>query len=218
MIKQILLASLLFTPITFANSVHEAFPDKVKPQENYVFYSHGFIVEGTNPTPKNERWGIYEFPAVKEALSDPSYHLIAYHRPKGTKPFDYAKKLASDVNKLIAQGVDAKNITIVGFSRGAFITSITSHHLADTPVNTVLLAGCGRILSKKYQEIKINGDFLSIYETTDGAKSCQRLAERSDNITSFEELAISTGEEHGAFYRPYLEWIKPLKNWIKRKK
>ena len=103
----------------------------------------------------------------------------------------------------------------MGFSRGAFITAITSHNLATTPVNTILLAACGRIASSKYAEIKANGKLLSIYETTDRASTCEKLNNRSPKLTSFDEIAISTGKEHGAFYRPRPEWIVPVKQWIK---
>jgi len=121
------------------------------------------------------------------------------------------------VKKLIHNGVLAHHITIIGFSRGAFITSLTSHYLEETPVNTILLAGCGRIISSKYSDIKINGAFLSVYETTDGASTCEKLNTRSSKLTSFDEISISTGKEHGAFYRPMNEWVIPVKQWINKK-
>jgi hypothetical protein len=140
--------------------------------------------------------------------------LIAYHRPKGVDPFEYAKTLANDVRTLLKKGVNANHITIIGFSRGAFITSITSHYLEETPVKTVLLAGCGRIVSSKYSDIKANGELLSVFETSDGASTCKKLQKRSINLQSFKEIAITTGKEHGAFYRPMPEWIVPVKRWI----
>ncbi len=207
----------MFSSFSFAGEVYDKFPEQIEANEKYVFYSHGFIVEGTNPTPKNERWGVYEFPAIKESLADSQYNLIAYHRPKGTDPFVHAKSLANDVRKLLKKGVAANHITIIGFSRGAFITSLTSHYLEETPVNTVLLAGCGRIVSNKYSDIKMNGAFLSIYETTDGAVTCEKLKNRSPQLTSFDEISITTGEEHGAFYRPMPEWVVPVKQWVVEK-
>jgi alpha/beta superfamily hydrolase len=150
-------------------------------------------------------------------LADSEYNLIAYHRPTGTDPFVHAKSLANDVRELLKKGVASKNITIMGFSRGAFITSLTSHYLEDTPINTVLLAGCGRIVSNKYSDIKMNGAFLSVYETTDGASTCEKLKKRSTKLTSFDEITISTGKEHGAFYRPIAEWVIPVKQWISKK-
>jgi hypothetical protein len=56
---------------------------------------------------------------------------------------------------------------------------------------------------------------LSIYETSDELGSCATLAARS-HLTSFKEVAISTGKTHGAFFQPLPQWVKPLKTWISR--
>ena len=82
-------------------------------------------------------------------------------------------------------------------------------------MNTVLLAGCGRIASDRYQNISVYGNVLSIFETTDGSQTCEKLKIRSPEAKSFNEIAITTGEEHGAFYRPKDVWVKPIKSWIK---
>lgn len=214
-IKFSLIISLFFSSLSFAGDVYDTFPEQINAEEKYVFYSHGFIVEGTNTRPKHQRWGVYDFPAIKASLADSEYHLIAYHRPEGVDPVRHAESLANDVKALLQQGVLAKNITILGFSRGAFITSLASHYLEKTPVNTVLLAGCGRIVSKKYAGIKINGNFLSVYETSDRAGTCQKLQDRSVKLKSFDEIAISTGKKHGAFYTPDPVWAVPVKQWIK---
>lgn len=211
------LASMLFSNTTFAKHIHSEFPEQIDPQGKYVFYSHGYIVEGSNPKPIDTRygWGLYDFPAIKQALADDSFHLIAYHRSKNTDPFNYAENLNNQVRKQISKGVSPDNVTVMGFSRGAFITGITSHKLADIAVNTVILAGCGRLVSSKHEDIQVNGHVLSIYEKTDRANTCRRLKARSPMVKSFNEIEINTGLEHGAFYRPIGEWIKPVKAWIK---
>jgi hypothetical protein len=56
---------------------------------------------------------------------------------------------------------------------------------------------------------------FSIYETTDVVGSCSKIGERS-RPAPFEEVAISTGRKHGAFFQPLPEWVKPLKDWIAR--
>ena len=63
--------------------------------------------------------------------------------------------------------------------------------------------------------ITSGGHFLSIYETTDAVRSCAKLAERS-RFTSFEEIAISTGKKHGAFFQPLPESVRPLRAWIEK--
>ena len=205
---------LFFSAQLCANTIHTEFPDKINPNENYVFYSHGFIVEGTNPIPENPKWGVYDFPAIKLALADGNHNLIAYHREKGTDPQKFAKLLAKDAINLIENGVKPNNITFVGFSRGGAITVLTSNYLALDDVNFVILAGCGRLI-KNSSSVKIYGNVYSMFETSDSVGSCQFLADRSGDVQSFTESSISTGKDHGAFYKPLSEWIVPVKAWIK---
>lgn len=207
----------LISSQSFGQEIYTDFPENISENGKYVFYSHGFIVEGDNPKPinKNPGWGVYDFPEIKMALSDKEYTLIAFHRQKNTDPFDYAKKLEIQVRKLVKSGVQPKNITILGFSRGGFITGLTSNLLSDIEVNTILLATCGRILRNEFKDIHLYGEVLSIYEKSDGAQSCQKFIDRSPKVISFEEIEINTGLSHGAFYQPYPEWITPVKHWIK---
>jgi hypothetical protein len=55
-----------------------------------------------------------------------------------------------------------------------------------------------------------------MYEISDTHHSCQQLADRIGAMTSFEELAISTGKEHGAFYLLIPEWVGPVYAWIEK--
>lgn len=211
---------MIFSTSSIAGSVYEKFPDEINPKDKYVFYSHGYIVEGDDPKPVDTRfgWGLYDFPAIKKSLSDDSYNLIAFHRPKNTDPFEYANELNIQVRELVTKGVAPKNITIMGFSRGAFITGLTSDKLSDLSINTVILAGCGRLVYKQHTDIKVYGNVLSIYEKTDRANTCRALKAKSTGLKSFTELEINTGLEHGAFYRPITEWVEPVKSWIKSNK
>ncbi|MBL4632189.1 MAG: alpha/beta hydrolase [Paraglaciecola sp.] len=181
--------------------------------EKYVFYSHGLIVEGTNPTPTSPRWGLYDFPKVKAALASEKYNLIAYHRAKSTKPRTFARKLAADVNLLIKQGVKPGNISLVGSSQGGVITILASSYIQSNDINVILLATCNSFM-KGHAEFIVIGNFHSIYETSDGNGSCQFLMEQSAQLNTMEEIVISTGEEHGAFYRPMAEWVVPVKAWL----
>ncbi len=198
-----------------AGALYTSFPEKIYPDEKYVFYSHGLIVEGDNLMPVDKRWGVYDFIAVRKALADPHYNLIAYHRPKKTVPDEFAQKLATDVRKLLQAGVKAENITLLGFSRGGEITLLALDKLRLDKINTILLAVCGGFV-KKHQEYQAYGNLYSIYETSDFAGSCQFLTDRNNSTHSFQETSISTGKEHGAFYQPLAEWIVPVKAWLKK--
>lgn len=212
-IKLLAAITFVFSTQNWATNLYTEFPDKINVNEKYVFYSHGLIVEGDNSTPVHSRWGKYDFPAVKAALSDDGYNLIAYHRAKNTKPREFAKKLASDIKQLAKQGVPYNNIAVLGFSRGGGITGLTSHYVAQKKMKTIILAGCAGLL-KSDDGISIHGNVYSIYETSDSVGSCQFLIDRSPKVQSFTEIAISTGKEHGAFYRPLDEWVVPVKHWL----
>lgn len=200
-----------------AGALYTSFPEKIYPEEKYVFYSHGLIVEGDNLMPVDERWGVYDFIAVRKALADPHYNLISYHRPVNTVADEFAEKLAVDVRKLLQAGVKPENITLLGFSRGGEITLLASDKLRLDKINTILLAVCGGFV-KEHQEYQAYGKLYSIYETSDFAGSCQFLTDRNNKTHSFEETSISTGKEHGAFYQPLPQWLKQVKTWVKQVK
>lgn len=212
--KFILILLFVVTSVTARAAQREyAFPSIINPAGHYVFYSHGFIVEGDDPTPIHPRWGEYDFPSIQKALDDDSYTLIAHHRPKGINPVKYASRLANEVTHLITAGVPPEKITLTGFSRGGAITILASNALQNSRVNVVILAGCAGFINRN-RDIQLYGRVLSIYETSDDVGSCNLLKARSPKLKEFEEIAISTGKEHGAFYRPIDEWLVPLKRWI----
>ncbi|MDO6653937.1 hypothetical protein Q4530_15635 [Colwellia sp. 1_MG-2023] len=69
---------------------------------------------------------------------------------------------------------------------------------------------------KNNENFEVYGNIYSIYETSDMVGSCQFLINQSPGVNSFREISISTGKEHGAFFTPIIEWVKPVKNWLGR--
>ncbi|WP_318555829.1 alpha/beta hydrolase [Paraglaciecola chathamensis] len=213
----ILLIFTLYSVNALASNVFDELPASINSNARYVFYSHGFIVEGDNPTPQHPTWGTYDFPAILETLSELDAIIIAEHRAKNTDPFEHAKKLQHQVEHLIETGVPATNISLVGFSRGGFITAIASSYIANNDINYLILAACTSSLATQ-SDVILQGNIFSIYETSDTVGSCEKVVQHSgDKVTSFEEISISTGLEHGAFYRPIKAWVEPLNNWLEQK-
>lgn len=214
---KIVAAVLAVVPVeSFAVEIYDDFPSEVRPSERYVIYSHGLIVEGDNPRPVHPTRGVYDFPAIKQALfSGGNFNLIAHQRPKNTEIQAYVSTLESWVQHLLAVGVKPSRITLVGFSRGGHLTAYASGRLAVHGLNTAIMGACtdGDIVHDP--PLMLGGNLLSIYETTDSVLSCAKIAQRS-RLTSFEEIAISTGKEHGAFFQPLPEWVEPLKKWIQK--
>lgn len=200
---------------TMAIELYTEFPEKINPNERYVIYSHGLIVEGNNPRPEHPEFGIYEFEKIKKALFNESdFNLIAHHRPENTHIEQYVETLVSWVDRLIRAGVKPSRITLVGFSRGSHLTAFASDRLAEVGINTALLASCMKGDIPTQPPLTMGGNLLSIYETTDVMGTCRKLAARS-KLASFQEILISTGLTHGAFFQPLPEWVEPLKGWIR---
>jgi pimeloyl-ACP methyl ester carboxylesterase len=199
-----------------ATEIYDDFPSQVRPDARYVIYSHGFIVEGDDPRPVHPEFGVYDFPAVKEALFDGGgFNLIAHHRPKGTEFDPYVDKLEAWGRRLVTAGVAPSRVTFVGFSRGGALTAYAASRLRDLGPNSALLAANVGPQMDNDADLVLSGNVLSIYETSDFAGSCAAVAARSKDA-AFEEIAISTGLKHGAFYRPHPDWLAPLKDWIAR--
>jgi hypothetical protein len=209
-----LLALVVLIPIgARAVETYDHFPDSIHATERYVIYSHGLIVEGSDPMPVSPKYGQYDFPAIKQSLfKDGGFNLIAYQRPKSSDD-SYADTLKSWVHRLIDAGVAPNRITLVGFSRGAQLTALASNGLASAGINTALMAICENGEVSHAPGLNLGGNLLSIYETSDDLGSCGKLAARS-HLKSFKEVSISTGKKHGAFFQPLPEWIHPLKSWI----
>jgi hypothetical protein len=199
-----------------AVQLYTQFPTAIHANERYVIFSHGMIAEGDDPKPISPEYGLYDFPAIKQALFEGGgYNLIAVQRKKNL-PFEtHVSQLEAWVHELRKAGVPPSRITIVGFSRGAQITAVASGHLASEGINTAILAICSDsdFVDDSGTPVVFGGNFLSMYETSDRYGSCGKLGKRG-HLTSFKEVAISTGKAHGAFYEPRAEWVKPLKAWI----
>jgi hypothetical protein len=208
-------AFLLLLPVSGrAVQVYDSFPDTIHANERYVIYSHGLIAEGDNPRPISPKYGLFDFPGIKQALfNGGGFNLIAYQRPKNADFDAYVDTLKSWVRRLLKAGVSPSRITLVGFSRGGQLTATASSGLASVGIGTALLAICEHGDFDHDPPLILGGNLLSIYETSDELGSCAKLAARS-HLTSFQEIAISTGKIHGAFFQPLSAWLQPLKAWI----
>jgi hypothetical protein len=179
-----------------------------------IFYLHGRIVEDEGLRPVHERFGLYDYPAIVEALGANGATVVSEVRESGTKAHEYAQSVVARIEDMIATGAAPEDITVVGFSKGGSIAIFTSYFLGHPEVNFVFIAACADWISAAPQ-LTVNGNILSIYEESDAlAGSCASLASRNENLSSYTEFSTSTGKEHGAFYLPLDGWVEPLLAWI----
>jgi pimeloyl-ACP methyl ester carboxylesterase len=195
--------------------VHADFPMRIHKEARYLVYSHGRIVEGDDERPVSPDHGIYDFPGIRAALArSGDFEVIAPHRASGLAAEASAQQIHDGVRRLVAAGVKPSRITLIGFSRGGFITALASSRLADLGLNTAIMAICVKGFPSA-QAMTLAGNVLSIYETSDDVGSCAGLRDSSP-AARFEEVALSTGLRHGTFYRPIEAWLQPLRAWIDR--
>jgi len=196
-----------------AGVIHADVPDAVDPGRIHLFYLHGRIIENAGPTPTDPRFGRYDWPAVLDALASRGAVVISAQRPPATDIHRYAGVVVSQVESLIDRGVPPANIVVAGFSKGGAIAVRVSSFLRRADVRFVLLAACpdGPVASN----IRLTGRVLSIHEASDTlAGSCRPLADQPEKPSAFEEIMISTGRLHGAFYAPTPAWVEPVLDWV----
>jgi len=198
-----------------------AFPHSIGAKNHYLFYLHGKIIEDQGIPAVSPQYGEYEYQEILERLSDFGFVVISEQRPKNTDGVEYAGRIAEQVATLLDAGVPAKNITIVGASKGAGIAVFTSHFLENEEINFVIMAIChpNEVEYLKQNQIFLYGNILSIYDSVDEyAGSCQELFTFSEGkgISRHEEIVLSIGTGHGILYQPLEEWVRPIVQWAKK--
>ena len=195
-----------------------AFPNSIDVTKRYMFYLHGKIIEDQGLPAISPDYGEYEYTAILERLSGYGFVVISEQRPKDTDGMAYARRIAQQVTDLLDAGVPAKNITVVGASKGAGIAIYVSNFLENEEINYVLLAIChpDEVAYLEQNRINLYGNILSIYDSVDEfAGSCQELFTSSEGkgISRQEEIVLSVGTGHGVLFQPLDEWVIPTVQW-----
>jgi len=194
------------------------FPESIDPAKLYMFYLHGKIIEDQGIPAISSVYGEYEYETILERLSGYGFVVISEQRPKDTEAIRYARKIVEQVLILLNAGVPAKNITIVGASKGAGIAIYASHFLENEEINFVIMAIChpDYVEILKQDRIHLYGNVLSIYDAGDiYAGTCQELFSYSEGkgISRYDEEVLEIGTGHGILYQPLDEWIIPAVHW-----
>lgn len=137
----ILFLLAVFVP-AHAGTIYTEVPESPEPEKIYLIYLHGRIIENSGPRPTDSRYGLYDYPAILEALSSRGAVVISAQRPSKTDVNKYAGVVVSQVEELIDRGVPPGNIVVAGFSKGGGIATRVSSFLRRPEVRFVLLAAC----------------------------------------------------------------------------
>jgi hypothetical protein len=201
-----------------------SFPESIDATKRYLFYLHGKIIEDQGIPAISPEYGEYEYQAILEKLSRGGLVVISEQRAKDTDAVAYAQRVTGQVTTLLEAGVPARNITVVGASKGAWITVYVSHLLENRQVNFVLLSVClaDAVAVFEQDQISLYGNVLSIYDFADRdyAGSCKELfsfSEAKGGLSQHDEIVLNVGSGHGILYHPLDEWILPTLQWAEKR-
>jgi hypothetical protein len=186
----------------------------------HLIYLHGRIVqEEQSARPRHPQHGFYELEKILAAFRERGFVVSGEIRPRSASLDDSAVRVAAQVRGLLASGVSADEITVVGASIGARIALLASERLQTSGLRFALLGTCltesVRALSADAEAGPI-GRVLSIREASDdpGGRCPPWKADGgAPSGLVAREIILHTGLGHGFLYRPLPEWVEPLVAW-----
>lgn len=194
--------------------------DPLEPR--HVIYLHGRIVQAQqNVRPEHPEYGHYEFDAIKKAFRDRGFEVTAEMRPRDATVDDFANRVVKQVRALIASGVRAERITVVGASMGSAIALRTAARLQNRQVRFAVLGPC---LSTDIAAVAAgegaspSGHILAVRDESDVPDSeCSPWTASPTEDLIAREIVIDTGRSHGFLYQPLPEWLEPVVAWARAK-
>jgi len=118
-----------------AGRVYKYVPSAVDSNAKYLFYMHGLGIENGGDS--------FNYFRILDRLAERGFNVIGeVRRPAVTRK--YAEKIAGQVNKLLAAGVAARNITVASHSKAGMITMIVMAILGNPDIAYVSFAACAK--------------------------------------------------------------------------
>ncbi len=216
---KIILPFLLLLSLTscmqnkYAEVIHTSLPPTINTNSHYLVFMHGKIIEKKGLPAKSKRHGPYEYEAMLDRFAASGFTVISQTRNYPVDIFDYAVGVSEQIEKLLAAGVPAHNISVAGFSKGGRMALVVSSFIQNRDINYIILAGC-RTSDIDQLDLDLYGRVLSIYDISDDKfESCSEIFSASKGITQSREIALDTGLGHGLFYSPLDIWLSPMTQW-----
>ena len=199
-----LLLLLLLLPASPAMSAAASetynLPPKADATARYLFYLPGWYVEARGTQ------GDYDYHGVAQAFGEQGYTVVS--TPDGLG----AAEVKKEIEGLLAAGVPARNIAVMGHSKGAFTTMMVSARLENPDITYVVMAGC---FWTSPPPSPLHGRVLSIYDASDQlAGTCEKAFANPPHDLKSKEFVLHTEKGHRLFYQVQQEWLMPVKAWL----
>jgi len=186
-------------------------------EERYLFFLHNRFLETHELFEEHPQYGRVEYKEIIQNFESAGLKVISEKRPAAFDFYEYARKVAEQIDSFILKGIPPENITIVGTSKGGYIAQYVSTYLENPEVNFVFVAAFRDSDIEEFPEINFCGNILTIFEKTDeyGVAAKARKATSTCQINHFKEVEINTGLKHGFLFKRMPEWMKPTIEWAK---
>ena len=209
-----------------AGEVHSEVPEAVDPARRHLFYLHGAWIEQRGLERSHPRHGRYQYQAIVQALAERGFVVISEARKGATDVEAYAKKVATQVRRLLEAGVPPSQVTVIGHSKGGSIALIAASELQEKKLNFVIMAGCGKPgsgLGRSFERFleeraaRLRERLLSIYDASDQvAGSCRAAFEKAASEET-AEVVLETGRGHALFWSARAVWVDEVVKWAEPK-
>jgi D-alanyl-D-alanine carboxypeptidase len=185
--------------------------------QHYVFFLHNKFIEENELDDVHPEYGKAEYEQILDFYTKQNFIVISEKRLKNTDGNLYAQKVAGQIDSLMAKGIKASEITVIGTSKGGYIAQFVSGIVRNKDINYVFIGSCGEEDVVTHPEINFSGNVLSIYEKSDIMLSCQTMKLKSVNtVTRFQEIELNTRLKHGFLFKALPEWLEPSAKWAKQ--
>jgi hypothetical protein len=186
-----------------------------KQDQRYLFFLHNKFIEENDLNVAHPEYGKAEYNEILTSFRKDNFIVYSEIRKKNTNAYDYAEKIAKQINKLLKKGVPPNKITVIGTSKGGYIAQYVSTFVANPDMNFVFIGSFMDTDIEQIPDINYCGNILTIYEKSDiyGVSAIKRKETSTLKINHFKEVELNTNLKHGFLYKALDLWIVPCKKW-----
>ncbi len=186
-----------------------------KIENRFIFFLHNRFLEEHELDELHPEYGRTEYKEIVSEFEKSRFNVISEKRNGNVNAKEYAIRVVTQIDSLIKSGVEPQKITVVGTSKGGYISQYVSTLANNPDLNFVFIACFRKNDIENIPEINYCGNILTIYEKSDpyGVSALERKKTSSCGIKHFKEIELNTGMGHGFLFKPLKEWIKPTVKW-----
>ncbi len=187
-------------------------------EPNYIFFLHNRFVEAHELNESHPQYGLAEYNQIIKVFKNNGFIVISEKRKGNINVKEYAIKVKKQIDSLLAKGVSADHITVIGTSKGGYIAQYVSTYANNPNLNFVFIACFNDRDIERLPDINFCGNILTIYEKTDplGVSALKRKEISDCEIKHFKEIELNTGLKHGFQFKALKEWMIPSMKWARR--